>query len=362
MISIDSNIFLLLFLAHFFEIFYDYQKQISELWTLQKYQSLNPVFYSPASVLKGIELNISAIIQQFKGSKTNKNELKAKNLILEGIVQNENHIAFRLNVKSPIHFEYLRKKKAEFEKYDGNLSFSMKDRSDRSKSCRVEKKNKKTVKLFLDLFTYVSQKSSSEKKEMGIFRKLLCVSKSFLLEFFTFRQLTISYEESEIVLKSNDFVRVFGDVFFNVKDKSLRIEPKIVFSSLQNVIRNKTQHLAFLETKMLFYFGLFMRYWEIRFLKGKHLINLATKISNIFFQRKKVLIFDHNKIDLQTLNANKSEVKCIVCMERVREIVLKPCNHMLLCERCLYNLQELKCPLCREKIYDIIVVFGEKPK
>ena len=197
---------------------------------------------------------------------------------------------------------------------------------------------------------------------MGFFRKLLCVSQSFLLEFFTFKQLTISYEESEIVLKSNDFVRVFGDVFFNVKDKSLRIEPKIVFSSLQNVIRNKTQHLAFLETKMLFYFGLFMLYWEIRFLKGKHLINLATKISNIFFQRKKVLIFDHNKIDLQTLNANKSEVKCIVCMERVREIVLKPCNHMLLCERCLYNLQELKCPLCREKIYDIIVVFGEKPK
>ena len=362
MISIDCNVFLFLFFTHFLEIFYEYQKHISELWTLQKFQKDNPLFYSPASILKVIEMHIPSILALFKESNEKRKEFKAKNLILEGIVQNEHHIAFRVNIKNPIYFPYMQRNKEELEKYEGDLNFAINDRNFNTMTCQIENKNKKHVRLFSDSLFYVSKKKNEHEKEIGFFKKFLYVTKSFLLEFFTFKHFTIRYEESEIVLKSNEFIRVFGDVFFNKANKSLRIEPKIVFSSLQNVIRNKAQHLSFLENKMLFYVALFMLYWELRILKGKHIINLAQKISNGFFHKKNILFYDRNKIDLQTLQANKSEVKCIVCMERVREIVLKPCNHMLLCERCLYKLQELKCPLCRQKIYDIIVVFGEKLK
>lgn len=47
--------------------------------------------------------------------------------------------------------------------------------------------------------------------------------------------------------------------------------------------------------------------------------------------------------------------KCIVCKERSVCILLRPCNHMCLCNSCVQPIE--KCPLCRtfiehyEKIY-----------
>ena len=47
---------------------------------------------------------------------------------------------------------------------------------------------------------------------------------------------------------------------------------------------------------------------------------------------------------------------CVVCLDRQREIVLKPCQHLCVCSKCVKELNN--CPICRtlvlqhEKIYD----------
>ena len=47
---------------------------------------------------------------------------------------------------------------------------------------------------------------------------------------------------------------------------------------------------------------------------------------------------------------------CVICMERKRQFLLRPCNHYCVCNTCKSTLQN-KCPLCRklitnyEKIY-----------
>lgn len=43
------------------------------------------------------------------------------------------------------------------------------------------------------------------------------------------------------------------------------------------------------------------------------------------------------------------EVRCIVCMENPREIILLPCNHVCLCEDCAEKIDR-KCPVCKGSI------------
>ena len=362
MISIDCNIFFFLFFAHFLDIFYEYEKFLSEFWSFQAIaQKENPVFYTPTALLKGLDLHIPSIMSLFKRINAKTNELQAKNLILEGIIHGENYIALRLNIKSPINYDYLNRKEGEFRKYAGELNILLNDRTTFSMRCDLENPNKKNIKLFQDALIQINNKKNIVKNP-NFFQNMTYLVKSFFLDFFTFKHFSIGYEESEFILKSNDFLRIFGDVVYNQKDQSLKVQPKIIFSSLKSVLRNKSQNLRYIEKKMMFYVVLFLIYGELRIYKAEHLLKLFNFIMNKFFQKKQLLFFNKNKIDLQTLKANKSIVKCVVCLERVREIVFKPCSHMVICERCLYNLKELKCPMCRKPVDDIILVFGEKER
>ena len=53
---------------------------------------------------------------------------------------------------------------------------------------------------------------------------------------------------------------------------------------------------------------------------------------------------------------NSEDILCVICMERKRQYLLRPCNHYCVCNKCKSTLQN-KCPLCRkliqnyEKIY-----------
>lgn len=364
MITIDCNIFLFLFLAHFLDIFYEYQKYFSSYWTFQTiHQRNDPTFYTPVSIFKGIQLNIPSILGIFQQSQKRKFELEAKNIILEGIIKSESLIAFRINLKSPITFDYLNGKKDEFKKYDGQLKVILSDRKSLFQ-CIIEKSGRKNIKLYKDALVQITstKKKDFEKKPQGFFKKFFYLSKSFFLDFFAFKHFTIGYEESEFIFKSNDFLRILGDVTYNKKENILKIEPKMIFSSLDSVLRNKRQDIDYLEKKMIFYILLFLVYFELRIYKAKHVIVFFESIMSKFVNKRHFLRFSEEKIDLQMLETNKSEVKCIICLDRVREIVFKPCNHMVICERCLYKLKELRCPMCRKNIFDIVLVFGEKKR
>ncbi len=45
---------------------------------------------------------------------------------------------------------------------------------------------------------------------------------------------------------------------------------------------------------------------------------------------------------------------CVVCSQRRRDVLLVPCNHMVLCEECADGLQAKgaldACPMCHELI------------
>lgn len=63
--------------------------------------------------------------------------------------------------------------------------------------------------------------------------------------------------------------------------------------------------------------------------------------------------------DLNEFCDENNETDCAICMDTVRNSVLRPCNHMITCFDCsnlLYKRSD-NCPICREKIEDVIKIF-----
>ena len=45
----------------------------------------------------------------------------------------------------------------------------------------------------------------------------------------------------------------------------------------------------------------------------------------------------------------KKQITCVICKKEKRRIVLIPCGHLAVCDRC--NIKLYKCPICFKKIY-----------
>ncbi|KAF6261821.1 hypothetical protein COO60DRAFT_1499658 [Scenedesmus sp. NREL 46B-D3] len=54
--------------------------------------------------------------------------------------------------------------------------------------------------------------------------------------------------------------------------------------------------------------------------------------------------------------------KCIVCMERLRDVLLLPCKHLVLCSGCAEQLEGRgalgSCPYCRQPCAQRVRVHG----
>ena len=50
----------------------------------------------------------------------------------------------------------------------------------------------------------------------------------------------------------------------------------------------------------------------------------------------------------------KDRELCVVCSERAKSVLLRPCNHLCLCETCSDHPQMEACPLCKAVIEEKI--------
>ena len=66
------------------------------------------------------------------------------------------------------------------------------------------------------------------------------------------------------------------------------------------------------------------------------------------------------RIDAE-MNERRTEVPedqaCVVCTERVKEVILLPCKHRCLCQVCADKVGLGLCPMCRTPIEELIVPF-----
>jgi len=62
------------------------------------------------------------------------------------------------------------------------------------------------------------------------------------------------------------------------------------------------------------------------------------------------------QILLEKLNIRADENLCSVCMLEKKNILLSPCNHLCVCEKCSTHINSL-CPICRTPVKNILKVF-----
>ena len=59
------------------------------------------------------------------------------------------------------------------------------------------------------------------------------------------------------------------------------------------------------------------------------------------------------------LSYRRSDMLCVVCMEREKKVVLLPCKHMCMCKVCTAEIiaDSARCPVCREHVADSFEAF-----
>ena len=61
--------------------------------------------------------------------------------------------------------------------------------------------------------------------------------------------------------------------------------------------------------------------------------------------------------DVTRNDNDTSEWLCIICVERVKCVVLQPCNHLCLCQECERRLPYRICPICRRRVARAVRVY-----
>ena len=88
---------------------------------------------------------------------------------------------------------------------------------------------------------------------------------------------------------------------------------------------------------------------------SKELDQLKKTHQNAAHKAKKTAVDLRKQLKKQQGNAN-----CCICQDKTKNILLRPCNHLAVCEYCVEEIltrRDKGCPLCREKIEDHIKVF-----
>ena len=79
---------------------------------------------------------------------------------------------------------------------------------------------------------------------------------------------------------------------------------------------------------------------------------------DVSFYIRPIVIPSRNLEELQDESTTNNQLlRCVVCMERPRSILFRPCNHLSTCRTCSYNSNISSCPVCRIQIDERIDVY-----
>jgi len=324
----------------------------------------NAKVYSPARLLA--QLAQSEFLNNLKKSADNPNEYLLKAFI-EGYTECDHPIQSIIDEKSKlVHSLYFRDKmysndsitkakaislpntrKAEVR---APLSFHLRDPSKDTK-CLIHRN------LNVDAHSALEKIAETrEYKTLNLVEKIL-VYLGLLLELIgiitrtavIFRGVKIGTIENEFGILLGDALTAYGEVIYNAKEKSLRIDaPQYILQDKLNIIKKIKSNIYGIQGKMA-------------------LLLIPFLITSVYLTRKglayyKMLRRRRMEQRLDKLWKTKSvkmkdDYKCIVCFDRPRNVIPKPCLHFSLCSICYNQLEKKSCPVCKKMIMDIIEVY-----
>ena len=82
----------------------------------------------------------------------------------------------------------------------------------------------------------------------------------------------------------------------------------------------------------------------------------AEKQNQVFEEKMLKVKAKNDDLKLEVEN-EKDEKLCIICVDNNRNILLQPCNHFCMCNKCMLYKKWAKCPLCRQHIQSTLDVY-----
>lgn len=156
--------------------------------------------------------------------------------------------------------------------------------------------------------------------------------------------------ENECVFPSSETTYIICDLVYNIPNKLFTIKnPLLIAKSISDQVSLAKLQNRIFEKKSLIMLLCTVFYVEYRFWKMRNLRRVIKRIADLF--KEDVL---HKR-----LKPNE-DANCIICLAKPREIIIKPCGHLVCCEQCSSMLNE--CPICRKAIIGIVIVVNESKK
>ena len=353
----------------------------------QEYSHQNSLYHALTSVEEKPDITTDALRFFLEKNKTHKLKKSYKNpfnpdetiftnFIVKGYVQaakphlyskyNKNMpIVFRINFKSPFYNNSAMTLQNDLDFIKNNeisqemTNFSLSDNKNSvlpsfisfkkpAILCNILK-NPDVEWIFLEEDKTFSKKNKNHGN--SIFDKLRNFL-SFILKPLSFRPnfLVIGLEEKEFAIKIGSYLGVLGNVIYNYKEKSLRIEKPLFFFKEKKYLVDfiKKNIVDSRKTLQILVFGAI----SLVCLKIYQMMHNSMSDDNL------IRTFPGNEI---YTNMDENLV-CPQCQLRTKNMVLMPCKHLSFCEECYYLVKDnekSRCPCCKQRFdnfYKIYIV------
>lgn len=324
---------------------------------------------TPEVLQKFIVKNKSHTLKKSYKNPYNTDEVIFTDFIIKGNIQStdKTHLSSKYNPKKPLVFRlnfkssyYLNNKKTLEKDWDfvGNnqihkemINFQI----GKMKSyilfqtspilCHIYQ-NPDVQWLFSEEDKLFSKRSRYDEKK-GFFKKIAQIF-SQIFNFQT-KFSVLGVEEKEFGLTFGSVLGVLGNIIYNYKEKSLRIEKPLYF------FKDKTVLVNFLEKKL---YESQKKIWTLGFFG---IALLSWKIYNIVKNYGEEEVNIRNYFPGNEIYTNMDEnLACPNCKIKTKNIVLMPCKHLSFCEDCYHLLKDREkscCPCCKLKFQNFFKIY-----
>jgi hypothetical protein len=320
---------------------------------------------TPSMLRKAMEPNgPDYLLKSIKNFEEGKNYSMGMAFV-QGIVESEQVIRSVLNhstklVLSSVSSELIFSNNKNFEEADGKVDtkyvseFKLADPSTMNESLLLNNTSNVQFGDALHLIHSIVHMRSLSPLEKFLSWILFCI-KLFLSMSNVGKKLSgfkVGTKRVERGIMLGQLIIAFGEVVFDRYSKQLRMSNPLFFlkEKDQIVYKLREQKIA-LSRNMALLSSVVI---ALGFLLVKRGYNCLMSIITEYQRVKNVRNLD-NFYRLNQLYTN--DFKCAICSDSVRNVIFKPCLHMLVCSRCCEKIPEKKCPVCRKPIDDTVIVF-----
>ncbi|KAL4490311.1 hypothetical protein ABPG72_004350 [Tetrahymena utriculariae] len=399
--------------------YYEYkeQKKIKQIESQLKNQRI----YTPDELKNIIDRNEPLVHKLFQSNEQG-NLLLGKNLLVQGKINNsdclksildidsDTQLVARINYDFPYYNDeenykiisekttdslyYLQKKECGINqriKIQPTINLKKKDTI-----CKVNlQENFKNIDKQCYDYTYskmVSENSSLLKKTWNFFGNIFAGIAGILFRdsFKNYLCFKIKVDNCEIGIRNKGIISVLGDVLYN-KDKGEFTIPRPL-----RLMKNKLEYLQILRNQIeskdtlivIFFFSSFvfsalslrklylqlqnkdyLTIFGTRFKIPMLIINGMRKLRAFFNQNNTQQKIGNEQIEAQDEQNNKAleivytqpreQMECIICYQRSRSVIIRPCLHCSMCQQCYNVLPKKECPVCKTSIKSEVKIYQQ---